>query len=301
MDRPSSWWGEHRCSAGRGRCGGRSWGCSVLATLSNIFYSLDVDSNWQLVAKGTIIVAAVALDSLQRRTWCLSAARSMEDHGMNRIRSLFGERKPVIAMAHVPPLPGDPAVRRRRGVGVDRRGGCRSEILLAADVDAVMFCNEDDRPYLFSADLGRGRHDAGRRVARAHRPSLRRGLPLGAVPMAALSIAVACGAAFIREVVTGAYESDMGIWRTDAAALLRERRRLDADGLATPCTPLPSSPHRSGRETLPHAHAQSRCRACPMRSWSQARWQEASPRSTPSVMSGRRCRTRYPCSSTPGA
>ena len=42
-------------------------GLLVLATLSNIFYSLDVDSNWQLVAKGTIIVAAVALDSLQRR------------------------------------------------------------------------------------------------------------------------------------------------------------------------------------------------------------------------------------------
>ena len=43
-------------------------GLLVLATLSNIFYSLDVDSNWQLVAKGTIIVAAVALDSLQRRS-----------------------------------------------------------------------------------------------------------------------------------------------------------------------------------------------------------------------------------------
>lgn len=42
-------------------------GLLVLATLTNIFYSINVDSNWQLVAKGTIIVAAVALDSLQRR------------------------------------------------------------------------------------------------------------------------------------------------------------------------------------------------------------------------------------------
>jgi len=42
-------------------------GMLVLATLTNIFYSIDVDPNWQLVAKGTIIVAAVALDSLQRR------------------------------------------------------------------------------------------------------------------------------------------------------------------------------------------------------------------------------------------
>lgn len=42
-------------------------GLLVLATLTNIFYSLDVDPNWQLVAKGAIIVAAVALDSLVRR------------------------------------------------------------------------------------------------------------------------------------------------------------------------------------------------------------------------------------------
>jgi ribose transport system permease protein len=39
-------------------------GLLVLATLTNIFYSVDVDPNWQLVAKGLIIVAAVALDSL---------------------------------------------------------------------------------------------------------------------------------------------------------------------------------------------------------------------------------------------
>ncbi len=39
-------------------------GLLVLATLNNIFYSVNVNPNWQLVAKGLIIVAAVALDSL---------------------------------------------------------------------------------------------------------------------------------------------------------------------------------------------------------------------------------------------
>jgi ribose transport system permease protein len=43
-------------------------GLLVLATLTNIFYSVDVDPNWQLVAKGAIIIAAVALDSLIRRS-----------------------------------------------------------------------------------------------------------------------------------------------------------------------------------------------------------------------------------------
>ena len=39
-------------------------GLLVLATLTNIFYSVNVNPNWQLVAKGLIIIAAVALDSL---------------------------------------------------------------------------------------------------------------------------------------------------------------------------------------------------------------------------------------------
>ena len=48
---------------------------------------------------------------------------------------------------------------------------------------------------------------------------------------AALGVAVACGAAFMREVLPGVYESDMGLWETDAAALLRERRAYDTDDL----------------------------------------------------------------------
>ena len=46
---------------------------------------------------------------------------------------------------------------------------------------------------------------------------------------AAMALAVATGASFMREVVTGTYESDMGIWAPDAASLLRYRRLLDAD------------------------------------------------------------------------
>ena len=36
----------------------------------------------------------------------------------------------------------------------------------------------------------------------------------------------------MREVMTGVYESDMGLWRPDAAALLRERRASTRDDLA---------------------------------------------------------------------
>ena len=46
---------------------------------------------------------------------------------------------------------------------------------------------------------------------------------------AALSVAAVTGASFIREVATGVYESDMGLWAPDAATLLRRRRNLNAE------------------------------------------------------------------------
>jgi ribose/xylose/arabinose/galactoside ABC-type transport system permease subunit len=41
-------------------------GLLILATLTNVFYSLNVSQNWQLIAKGTIVVAAVGVDALIR-------------------------------------------------------------------------------------------------------------------------------------------------------------------------------------------------------------------------------------------
>lgn len=42
-------------------------GLLILATLTNVFYSLNVTQNWQLIAKGCIVVAAVAVDAIIRR------------------------------------------------------------------------------------------------------------------------------------------------------------------------------------------------------------------------------------------
>src|SRR2546429_8136561 len=48
----------------------------------------------------------------------------------------------------------------------------------------------------------------------------------------ALAVAAVSGASFIREVATGAYESDMGLWSPDAGRLLRYRRELNARDVA---------------------------------------------------------------------
>jgi membrane complex biogenesis BtpA family protein len=148
---------------------------------------------------------------------------------MSRFKDLFPSGKPVIAMAHVPPLPGTPLYDANRGVdGLVEAVRADLRILLDGGVDAVMFCNEGDRPYSFHA--GYDGAAVMTRVVTELRPTDR---PFGVDflwdPSAALAIGVATGASFMREVTSGVYESDMGLWQTDAAALLRERRRLQSD------------------------------------------------------------------------
>lgn len=148
---------------------------------------------------------------------------------MSRFRALFPHRKPIIAMVHLPPLPGTPLYDSEQRVdGLLDVVRADLEILLAADFDAVMFCNEGDRPYTFQA--GYDGVAFMTRVVTELRPKDR---PFGVDFLwdarAALAIGAATGAHFIREVATGVYESDMGLWQPDAGALLRERRRLGSD------------------------------------------------------------------------
>ncbi len=147
------------------------------------------------------------------------------------IKALFHQTKPVIAMAHLPALPGTPRY--------DEAGGMRLlvervrpdvERLVAGGVDAVMFCNEDDRPYVFKAGIEQ--IAAMSRVVTECAP---KGIPFGVDflwdPFAAIAIAHATGASFMREVFTGAYESDMGIWAPSAGEAMRFRRNIGAANL----------------------------------------------------------------------
>ncbi len=147
------------------------------------------------------------------------------------LHELFGCHKPVIAMAHLPALPGSPRYDSSLGVeGI--LASVRRDVshLLDGGVDAILFCNEDDRPYALHADFEA--IAVMTRVVTEMRPT---DLPFGVDflwdPKAPLAIAKATGAAFIREVVTGVYESDMGVWAPDAAALYRYRSLIDAQNV----------------------------------------------------------------------
>jgi membrane complex biogenesis BtpA family protein len=145
----------------------------------------------------------------------------------------FGaKKKVVIAMAHIGALPGAPLY--------DAKGGMAKLIddvladiasLQAGGVDAIMFGNENDRPYVLKAPPeGLAAMTA---IVEAVKPSLK--VPFGVNylwdPTASVAIAVATGAQFVREIFTGVFASDMGIWAPDCATPARLRAQLGRSDL----------------------------------------------------------------------
>lgn len=142
---------------------------------------------------------------------------------------LAPRKKAVIGMVHLGALPGTPLH--------DAQGGMPKLIeaaladihaLQQGGVDALMFGNENDRPYTLTAPPAGIAAMAA--IIAAVTPALK--IPFGVNylwdPSASIAIAAATGAAFVREIFTGVYASDMGTWAPDAAAALRTRRDLAA-------------------------------------------------------------------------
>ncbi len=169
---------------------------------------------------------------------------------MTRFESIFpGVAKPLIAMAHVPPLPGTPLFDQAAGVeGLIDQVKRDVELLLAGGFDALLFCNEGDRPYQLHAGLEASA--VMTRVVTECKPTDR---PFGVDflwdAQCALAIGVASGASFMREVVTGSWESDMGAWNPDAAQLLRNRRNFGRDDLAVFANVTPEFASSTGNRT----------------------------------------------------
>jgi uncharacterized protein len=140
----------------------------------------------------------------------------------------FGSRrKAVIAMALVGALPGTPLYNATGGM--DRLiEGVAADIdkLQAGGVHAIMFGNENDRPYEFTASPeGIAAMTA---VISAVKPMLKVLFAVNYLWYPSASVAIACttGAAFAREIFTGLFASDMRLWELKAAAALRLRRNL---------------------------------------------------------------------------
>jgi membrane complex biogenesis BtpA family protein len=148
-------------------------------------------------------------------------------------KRVFGDGKPVIAMVHLGALPGTPLYDANAGIA-GLIEGARKDLaaLEAAGFDAVMFGNENDRPYELNADTASTTTMAY--VIGALRAEIK--VPFGVNvlwdPMSSIALAAATGASFVREIMTGAYASDMGLWNPNAGAALRYRDRLKRSDLA---------------------------------------------------------------------
>ena len=151
----------------------------------------------------------------------------------NRFRRIFGDLKPVIAMVHFKALPGTPLYDREGGIDGIVAGASKDlAALQEAGFDAVMFGNENDRPYEFQVDVATTATMAyviGQLRSRIT-------IPFGANvlwdPKSSVALAAATGASFIREILTGSYASDMGLWNPDAGEAMRYRNRLGCHDVA---------------------------------------------------------------------
>ncbi|GAB5373640.1 MAG: BtpA/SgcQ family protein [Acuticoccus sp.] len=135
--------------------------------------------------------------------------------------------KSVIAMCHIGALPGAPLYDADGGMDrLIEEAHADIVALQAGGVDAIMFGNENDRPYLLEATPES--IAAFTAVVTALKPTLT--VPFGVNylwdPTASVAIAAATGASFVREIFTGVFASDMGVWAPDAATPARLKRNL---------------------------------------------------------------------------
>src|SRR5690348_1859953 len=152
---------------------------------------------------------------------------------MDALTRIFGIEKPLIAMCHLGGLPGRP--RHDVAGGIDAIvEALRADVVALQDagVDGLLFCNENDLPYL--TRVGTEVATAMTAVVTALRPEIR--LPFGVDllwdPFAALAVARATGAAFVREVFTGVFDSDMGLLAPDFGELAGYRHAIGAGQVA---------------------------------------------------------------------
>ncbi len=150
----------------------------------------------------------------------------------NWLTDLTDAPKPIVGMVHLPALPGSPLYDAAGGM-VAIRDWVRRDLAALQDggIHAVMFCNENDRPYRLDADIASAAALADVVASVRGELSVPFGVDVLWDPTATLAVAAATGAAFAREIFTGAFAGDFGVWVRSAGDAFRYRRALGAEGV----------------------------------------------------------------------
>lgn len=146
------------------------------------------------------------------------------------LTELTGKPKPIIGMAHLPALPGTPLYDAAGGMPAIRDAVRRDlDALQTGGIHAVMFCNENDRPYRLDADVASVAAMADVVASLRDELSIPFGVNVLWDPRATLAVAAATGAAFCREIFAGAFAGDFGLWVRTAGDAFRYRREIGAE------------------------------------------------------------------------
>src|ERR1700761_1000050 len=167
------------------------------------------------------------------------------------LTDVFKSPKPVIAMLHLSALPGDPGYDTTAGISaVVARAKRELDALQAGGVDGVMISNEFSLPYLTQTEPITAISMA--RVIAELLPDL--SVPYGVNVLwdgrASIDLAVATGAQWVREIFTGVYASDFGLWNTNVGEVARHRHRIGADQVKLLFNIVPESARYLGDRSL---------------------------------------------------
>ena len=151
---------------------------------------------------------------------------------MSWLKDVIGTEKAIIAMCHLLPLPGDPYYDKEKGMAYVMEKA-REDFLALQEggVDAVMFSNEFSLPYL--TDVKTETVAAMARIIGELKSEIK--IPYGVNVLwdakKSLDLAAATDAKFVREIFTGVYASDFGIWNTNIGETIRHQRRIGAENV----------------------------------------------------------------------
>jgi membrane complex biogenesis BtpA family protein len=145
---------------------------------------------------------------------------------------LFGVEKPIIAMLHLDPLPGDPRWRYGDTMeSVVQHALTDLKALQDGGVDGILISNEFSLPY--QRHMNFVTPAAMAYVVGRLREHIR--VPFGVDCIsdgeATIELAAAVGADFVRGTFCGVYVGDGGFYNNDFSALLRRKAALHLDNL----------------------------------------------------------------------
>lgn len=167
------------------------------------------------------------------------------------LSQVFSRPKPIIGMLHLAPLPGDPQYDGAAGIAaIVNRARQELDDLQEGGIDGVLISNEFSLPYLTKTEPLTAISMA--RVIGELRDEI--AVPYGVNVLwdgrASIDLAMATDAQFVREIFTGVYASDFGLWDTNVGEVARHRHRIGASHVKLLYNIVPESARYLGERDL---------------------------------------------------